>query len=73
MLNCFRAVIDLWPSCAEFARDIDAPYNTAAAWYGRNSIPPEHWAAIIVAAERRGFEGVTAEALTAIAANRKAA
>ena len=73
MLKDFRAAIDLWPSCAEFARDIDAPYNTAAAWYGRNSIPPEHWAAIIAAAEKRDFDGVSAAALTAMAARKRAA
>jgi len=67
----FRAIIALWPSRAAFARDVGIIYNTAAAWYGRDTIPAENWVAVIEAAARRGLDGVNAEKLAALAAANK--
>lgn len=69
----FTDVLALWPSLSALAGDIGVPYGVAKQWRMRNSIPPEHWQALIAAAKERRIAGVTADALTAIAARRKAA
>jgi hypothetical protein len=56
-------VFDLWPSDAEFGRDIAMPYSTVAAWKQRGSIPVAYWREIIRAARRRGHPELTADAL----------
>ena len=72
----FAAIIELWPTIAEFAVDVGVPYERAKMWRARNSIRAEHFEAIIKAAKARGFHGVTAETLTEAASaagrNRKA-
>lgn len=66
-METFVAVIELWPSIGDFAREVGVSYGLAKQWRMRNSIPAAHWQRVIGAAQERGFEGVTAERLTEIA------
>lgn len=67
--SSFRDVIDLWPTKAALARDLKriggadkvAPVRE---WYGRNRIPVVWFDALILAAQHRGFEGITYRILT---------
>lgn len=56
-------IVDLWPSMADLARDLDVPYSTVAAWKQRGSIPVGYWRHLIDAAQRRRFASVTSMAL----------
>ena len=56
---------------AGLAAAIDVPLGTASAWKTRQSIPPEHWPAIVVAAGERAIPGVTIERLAALRAERR--
>ena len=69
----FRDIIGLWPSAAQMARDLATLERTVRKWRDRGSIPPEHYPAIIKAAQRRGFGAVTLELLHAIYTRRWAA
>lgn len=73
MPKSFSAIIALWPSLSDLATDLGVGYESAKAYKRRNSIPSEHWSALIKAADKRGIEGITAERLAALAANRRAA
>lgn len=55
-------VINAWPSAAALARDIGERPGTVRIWRMRG-IPPRVYPAIVSAAEARGIEGVTLEAL----------
>lgn len=66
-------LMGLWPSDAEFARDVGLKENHPSVFKDRRSIPVRHWPAIIEAAQRRAqepggrkFKAVTADALLAI-------
>lgn len=61
-------VIGTWPSLSEFAADIGVEYGTAKAMRRRSSIPPQHWVAVVKAAEARGYIAVTYEAMAVGAA-----
>jgi hypothetical protein len=52
-------IIDLFPSLATFAADLNQKVDTARRWRLRNSIPATFWAAVVSAAEARGIAGVT--------------
>lgn len=52
--NSFAELIEQWPSVADFARETDQPYERAKQWRARDSIPPEHWPQVILAAAGRG-------------------
>lgn len=56
----------LWPSVADFGRDIGIKPSHAQTIRVRGSIPVEYWPAIIRAAAERGIEGVTADSLMAL-------
>lgn len=63
-------LIGLWPSDAEFARDIDVKPSHVGVMKVRKKIPSEHWPAIKAAAARRhakdpekGFDKVNADLL----------
>ena len=47
---------------ADLAADLGKPYPTVAAWKARGRIPADYDAALIAAADRRGFS-LTYEAL----------
>ncbi|TKT80013.1 hypothetical protein XW59_006535 [Aquamicrobium sp. LC103] len=55
------ALIDTWPTIAEFASEVGCGYEAARQMRRRESIAPEHWAAVVVSCERREIEGVTFE------------
>lgn len=59
-----RAVIALWPSLGEYADDIGAEYGTAKQHRRRNSIPDAYRSAVVSAARRRKFAGISFELLT---------
>lgn len=63
----FAEIIECWENRAVLAADLDMPYERVAQWYKRNSIRPKYWAAIVTAAQSRGYGRVTMEALTAAA------
>ncbi|WP_117395638.1 hypothetical protein [Maritalea myrionectae] len=65
------SLIDNWPSLSEFAADIGIKYGTAKAMRRRGAIPANRWAAVVSAAEERGYEQVTFEKLAEIAADRQ--
>lgn len=67
-MHTYGAIINLWPNAEEFARDLGISGVRARQWRARNGIPAGYWRAIIDAAERRGFEGVSLDALSRIAA-----
>lgn len=68
-MDSFSAIIDRWPSLAAFAADLGVKYVTAQVMRHRDSISARHWGRLVKAARRRGFEGVTLDALAAIAAS----
>lgn len=49
-------IFRIWPSMAELAADIEAPYSTVAAWRRRGRIPAARDWAVIEAACRRGVK-----------------
>jgi hypothetical protein len=57
-------IFGLWPSDAEFGRDVGVAYPTAASWKQRGSIPAAYWQTVTEAARRRGHPEVTAELLS---------
>lgn len=66
-ISPFAQLIDLWPSVAALADDLDEKYPTVAAWKQRGSIPPDYWDRLIPAATKRGIRGVSWESLARIA------
>lgn len=70
----FVRLIDLWPSIADFARDmgLKAPHRARAyQWYKRNYIDLEHWHAVIAATGRRRKIALTLEDLFSMALARR--
>jgi hypothetical protein len=50
----FAEFLKLWPTLAEFAADMDVPYERAKKWRARNrAIPPKYWPRFIEMAEHR--------------------
>lgn len=72
-MNGFAEIIKHWPNAEVFASDIGVKGVTARQWKRRGSIPPEHWKAVVAAAEKRAIEGVTLEALAEMATQQRAA
>src|SRR5688572_18238581 len=72
-VSSFTAVIDLWGNVAAFAREIDEPYENTQQWRRNDSIPGRAFAAIVRAAEARGFPQVTHELLCGFAEAKHAA
>lgn len=68
MYKDFAEIVSLWGSLGEMADDIGAKQSTVSKWKQRNAIPPEWWASVIEAAERRKYVGVTADVMTQLAA-----
>lgn len=58
------ALIDLWPTIAEFSSDVGCGYEAARQMRRRGSIAPEHWPRVIAASKRRSIKGVTLDWLT---------
>lgn len=66
-MKSFQEVMDLWPSRAAFMSDVQAKPVTVYAMYARDSIASKYWAAIVLAAQERGIDGVTLTRLASIA------
>ncbi len=50
-----RDILDMWPSRAELARDLDEASVTVRQWGRNNSIPGKADVGLVSAAKRRGF------------------
>lgn len=48
-------IFDMWPSMADFARDMGEKYPTVAAWKQRRNIPAHRDFDVVAAANRRGL------------------
>ena len=55
----FRDVIDLWPSRAGMARKVGVAAGLPLNWYLRDKIPEGRFDAVVDAARRCGFRGIT--------------
>ena len=56
-------IIDLWPSRAELARELDVSYQTISKWRARRSIPPSYWKGLLASAVLHRISDVSAAAL----------
>lgn len=65
----FSDILAEWPSHAAIEDDLGVKRGLPAVWRHRDSVPPEYWLALVDAAQRRGIEGVTLEALARIASS----
>lgn len=72
MHHSFSEIIGLWPTQVSLAEEIEASPDRVRKWATRNSIPGEWFAAMVVAANRRGWTWVTADLLAQIAAKSRA-
>jgi hypothetical protein len=63
-------IINCWPTLSDFADDVAVAYGTAKAMRRRDSIPSEHWIAVVAGAQQRGISGINLEALAQAAAAR---
>lgn len=63
MSKSFASLIDRWPTLRDFASDVGVAYGTAQVMRFRDRIDDRYWVAMVEAAERRGLDGVTYEAL----------
>ncbi len=58
-----KDILRKWDTRADLARDLDVAPFIVQAWWRRESIPGEHWLAVVAAAHQRGLGDVTLEAL----------
>jgi hypothetical protein len=65
-----RAIIDAWPKLTDFAGDLDIPYGNAKAMRRRDRIGLEYVPAVVAKANARGIEGVTADLIAQLAADK---
>jgi hypothetical protein len=72
-METYADIIGLWPSAEALGDDIGESGVTVRAWRNRNSIPAYRWLDIVKAADARGIEGVSLDALARIAATRRPA
>lgn len=56
-------IIGLWPSIAQFARDLGVAYESAKAMSRRSSIPATYWKRVVQAAAAIDLQCVTYAAL----------
>ncbi|BAQ44369.1 hypothetical protein [Methylobacterium aquaticum] len=59
-------LIAKWPSISDWARDLGLRPSHGTVIKHRGSIPVAYWPKMIAAAEQRGINGVTYEALALI-------
>lgn len=69
-MTTFTNIIACWESNADLASDLGIGTAHARTMRERNSIPPIHWPRLVEAASRRGFKGVTHDALAVAYADR---
>jgi len=70
-MHTFRDIISLWPTVTAMASDVGVGERTGFSWWQRDSIPSDRFASVVRAAARRGYIGVTADALAIIAERRR--
>lgn len=58
-------VFSIWPTLAEMARDLGAPYPTVQSWHRRGGIPIRRFPDVVAAARKRGSD-LTMEGLVAL-------
>ena len=63
-MRSHRDIINLWPSAADLARDLDIPGDNVRKWKFHNRIPGWFFSKLEAAAARRGIEGVTVKGLS---------
>lgn len=59
----FKELIDLFPSKAKLAEELDVSRQAVYSMYANNSINHEHWDKIIEYARERKIRGVTLNSL----------
>lgn len=59
--SSISALIDNWPTIAEFSAEVGCGYEAARQMRRRESIAPEHWAKVIEVSAARDIKGVTYE------------
>lgn len=64
--STISGLIDMWPSIAEFAADLDVGYEAAKQMRRRNSVAVEHWPRLMEACRQRGISGINAEHMVAM-------
>jgi hypothetical protein len=64
-MTTFASIFDAFGGPAALGRALGISTEHAVQMRRRNSIPPEHWPALVEAARRDGVAGVTTEALLA--------
>lgn len=55
----FDFIFTAFPTAAALARALGEKQVTVRKWRNRDSIPPQHWDALIALARRRRLRGVT--------------
>lgn len=70
-MDSFKDIINLWPTAAEFARDVGTSPANARSMRMLNRIPDDYWAETVRCAAVRGFEGVTLDCLADLADQRR--
>jgi len=70
-MQTFSEIIDLWPTAAAFSRDIGVSDVNARAMRRDNRLPSTYWDVTVQRAKERGFEGVTLEVLSGLAAAKR--
>jgi hypothetical protein len=58
-------LISRWPTIGAFAAAVGCGYEAARKMRDRQSIAPEHWAAVVAAAKAKGLKGVSLDWLAA--------
>lgn len=59
-------LMDMWPTVADFGRDIGIKPSHAGVMKTRGVIPVDYWPAVIEAAATRNIEGISADLLMRI-------
>lgn len=65
-MNTWDDVFSAFETTAALASDLKVPYQTAAAWRRRKSIPSRYWATLIDRAREKSIAGLTLDALARI-------
>lgn len=65
-MQTYVDIIDGFGGTAALARALNLPLGTVAAWKSRNSIPSDHWAEIVDAADILDVEGISFEVFAKI-------
>jgi hypothetical protein len=70
-ITSFSDVIDAFGTAEKLAAAIGERGGTVRQWRARNSIPSEYWPRVADAAKQAGIDGITVDALLALARPRK--